>query len=201
MFPSRRKRKWLVRGTLLLLAVALGWFLIFTGPRNLERYPPAAQSPYRLPWPAGVRHLCCQSNRGVISHRGWEEFAYDFEMSVGSDVCAARAGVVSDVVTEHDGNGLNAPNNVVMISHADETFALYAHIRKDGSYVKLGETVVQGQRIAASGNVGRSTLPHLHFAVMDKEGNLLPVTFVDVESDRGIPRMFKGYTSGNRGPE
>jgi hypothetical protein len=42
-----------------------------------------------------------------------------------------------------------------------------------------------------------SLLPHLHFNVTDQQYRLLPVTFADVESDGGIPRMFKRYTSGN----
>jgi murein DD-endopeptidase MepM/ murein hydrolase activator NlpD len=63
--------------------------------------------------------------------------------------------------------------------------------------VKPGQKVRQGEVIAASGNVGISMLPHLHFDVTDQEDHLLPVTFADVESDGGIPRMFKRYTSGN----
>jgi murein DD-endopeptidase MepM/ murein hydrolase activator NlpD len=57
--------------------------------------------------------------------------------------------------------------------------------------------VRQGQPIAASGNVGLSMLPHVHFEVTDEEGRLLPVTFADVPTDAGIPRMFKRYVSGN----
>jgi murein DD-endopeptidase MepM/ murein hydrolase activator NlpD len=60
--------------------------------------------------------------------------------------------------------------------------------------------VQRGQRIAASGNVGRSMMPHLHFHVTTKDGDYLPTSFADVQGDRGIPRMFKMYTSGNNGP-
>ncbi|MGI8603123.1 MAG: hypothetical protein ACR2OZ_08995 [Verrucomicrobiales bacterium] len=81
----------------------MGAYLAFTGPRNLGRYPDRARSPYRLPWPAGVAHICAQGNRGVVSHRGAEEFAYDFSMPVGSPVCAARAGIVTKVRVSRDG--------------------------------------------------------------------------------------------------
>src|SRR5262249_35707562 len=101
-----------------------------------------------------------------------------------------------------DGNGLKKPNNYVVIDHGDGTFSHYLHIKQGGSYVAVGRKVEQGERIAASGNVGRSMMPHLHFDVTDQAGTLFPITFADVTADRGIPRMFKSYTSGNaRAPQ
>ena len=182
---------------MLVVFVLATLFLLFTGPRDLQRYPPAANSPYRLPWIAGVTRLCCQGNRAIVSHRNWEEFAYDFAMPVGSDVCAARAGLVVNIDVGHDGNGLDAESNFLEIDHGDGTFAWYFHLRKGGNYVKPGQRVKQGQPIAASGNVGRSLLPHLHFQVTDANYRLLSVTFAEVDSDSGIPRMFKRYTSAN----
>src|SRR6516225_5495645 len=125
-----RWRKRLVRGTLVVLLILFVAYVLFTGPHDVERYPPADQSPYRLPWPAGVTYWCCQSNRGIVSHRGQEEFAYDFAMPVGSDVLAARGGTVTAVVVEHDGNGLNAPNNGILIDHGDGTFGWYLHLKQ-----------------------------------------------------------------------
>ena len=180
---------------LLLLAAA---YLIFTGPRHLDRYPDAKSSPYRLPWPAGESHFCAQSNRGIVSHRGWEEYAYDFLMPVGSDVCAARGGVVRSVVVNHDGHGLHKPNNFIAIDHGDGTTAWYLHLERGGSLVGIGETVIQGQVVARSGHVGRSVVPHLHFQVTDSSRHsTLPVAFADVGVQRGVPRMYFSYTSGN----
>lgn len=139
---GKRMRKWcrrfLMAGLLTILAF-IAWFLMFTGPRNLDQYPLPASSPYRLPWPGGVKYLCVQGNRAVVSHRGDEEFAYDFLTPVGSDVCAARAGVVRQVVAEHDGNGYNAHNNFITIRHEDGTYAWYLHLRQGGNYVRIGE--------------------------------------------------------------
>ena len=135
-----------------------------------------------------------QSNRGVVSHRGLEQFAYDFAMPVGSDICAARAGEVIKVVVEHDGHGYRWPNNMVVLRHEDGTLGYYLHIKKDGSRVAVGDKVTQGQVIAASGHVGNSMLPHLHFHVTDPERkSTLPLSFSDVNRDRGVPRMFKWY--------
>jgi murein DD-endopeptidase MepM/ murein hydrolase activator NlpD len=184
-----------------LLVVAAPVYFIATGPRDLELYPDLAQSPYRLPWTEGKTFLCVQSNRAVVSHRGWEEFSYDFAMPVGTDIRAARAGVVTKVVIDNDGHGYHWPNNLVAVQHDDGTMAYYLHLKKDGSYVSVGDAVQQGQVISASGHVGNSTMPHLHFHVTDAgRTSTLRLTFQDVTKDRGIPRMFKWYTSGNTAP-
>lgn len=173
-------------------------YALATGPVNLAQYPDACSSPYLLPWPAGITYRCIQSNRGIVSHRGGDYFAYDFYMPVGSDICAARAGKVVRVVQEHDGNGYKWPNNVVVIEHEDKTLGVYAHIMKDGGKVAVGDMVRQGQVIAASGNVGNSMMPHLHFHVSAPDRKrTLPVTFADCRRHKGIPRMFYNYTSAN----
>jgi murein DD-endopeptidase MepM/ murein hydrolase activator NlpD len=189
---------WIVLGSISAMGAA---YFIFTGPRGLDRYPQAISSPYKLPWPQGMTWLCIQSNRGIVSHRGYEEFAFDFKMPVGSDVTAARAGRVLTVDVRHDGNGLNAPNNRIVIVHEDGTRGVYLHLRKDGSLVKAGELVRQGQKIGLSGNVGRSMTSHLHFHVTSAESiTTLPISFSDVEVHEGVPRMFHRYTSENRVP-
>jgi murein DD-endopeptidase MepM/ murein hydrolase activator NlpD len=177
------------------LAVALVLYLALTGPAGLAGYPAAASSPYRLPWPAGVTRLCIQSNRGIVSHRGAEEHAYDFAMPVGSVFCAARGGTVVAVVDLWDGNGLEAPNNTILVRHEDDTVGVYAHLRQGGSLVRPGQRVARGEPLGLSGNVGRSMLPHLHFHVQSGS-RTVPISFADVPGD-GVPRMFRRYSSGN----
>ena len=201
MIPPKRRRRRAWRAAWALLAVLATAYMLFTGPRHLDRYPPREGSPYLLPWPADQTWFCGQSNRGIVSHRGWEEFAYDFNMPVGSDVCATRAGVVKRVVIDHDGHGLHMPNNLIAIDHGDGTVGWYLHLQKEGSLVQVGERVAQGQRIARSGHVGRSLAPHLHFQVTDSaRTSTLPVSFADVPRQRGVPRMLFFYTSGNSTP-
>ncbi len=190
--------RWGAGGLLVLLIAA---YLLLTGPRDLARYPARETSPYKLPFPAGQSWLCCQSNRGLVSHRGSEEFAFDFKMPEGSDVCAARAGAVVAVVVSHEGHGLKAPNNFIAVEHSDGTSGWYLHLQHDGSLVRVGERVVQGQRIGRSGHVGRSITPHLHFHVRDPaRRTTLPVSFADVTKHAGVPRMGFHYTSGNAAP-
>jgi len=202
--PLGRFAKWTGRIALaassLAIATALVLHALRTGPTNLAAYPPRATSPYRLPFAPGMTRFCTQGNNGAFSHFDWQEYAWDFSMPVGSDVIAARSGIVTEVDVSHDGHGFD--NNVIVIKHDDRTFASYLHLMKGGSYVKLGQHVTQGQRIAASGDVGYSTSPHLHFDVryLDPTSypRLIPITFADVETDSGIPRMMKRYTSGNK---
>ena len=199
---GRRAGHVLLLVPLVLLAALAAAYFVFTGPADLETYPDAATSPYRLPFPAGKTWLCVQSNRGIVSHRKGERFAYDFAMPEGEDICAARAGEVVSVVQGHDGHGYRRPNNKVVIRHDDGTLGSYLHIRKDGSLVAEGDRVSQGQVIALSGHVGNSMLPHLHFHVSDPaRGETVPVSFADVARHRGVPRMFFRYPSGNTAPE
>ena len=193
---SRLRLKWTVLGAVPLIVAG---YVLFTGPRNLDQYPPSRDSTYKLPWPAGVTWLCVQSNRGVVSHRGGEEYAFDFKMPEGSPICASRGGVVIGVEDRHERRGTNEPNNSIVIDHGDGTRGVYLHLKKGGSLVTKGDRIAQGQKIGLSGNVGRSMLPHLHFHVSSSEtGQTLPISFADIKEQAGVPRMFWSYTSGNR---
>ncbi len=164
------------------------------GPRNLDRYPDRASSPYLLPFEAGTRARCVQGNNGLVSHNGKGEFAYDFFMPTGTTVHAARAGVVVGVKEDSNAimSGKGSGNNYVRVRHEDGTIASYLHLQQGGALVKVGQQVAQRERIALSGNTGRSMMPHVHFHVR-QGGRQIPVTFRDVKTGRGIPRSMKSY--------
>ncbi len=90
--------------------------------------------------------------RGGDFHNG-----VDIKLPLGSPVYAAGAGRVTDVgfVT---GYGLR-----VVVSHDYGLETVYAHLQS--ADVKPGQPVRRGQRIALSGNSGRTTGPHLHYEV------------------------------------
>lgn len=135
------------------------------GDHNLDKY--TADFNYYLPYKKDTSHKVWQGYNGKFSHQG--ENALDFVMPEGTDILAVRDGLVVKVVQENDITCKNRDcakfNNYILIYHPDGTFAEYAHIRRNGAIVKVGEKVQVGQSIGYSGNVGFSSGPHLHLAI------------------------------------
>lgn len=124
---------------------------------------------YALPYAAGRSYRVLQGYNSRLTHRGREEYAIDFEMPEGTPVHAARAGIVAQVVEQHDlgcaTGGCGQYANYIVILHNDGTTGEYYHLAKDGAFVNAGDSVRRGQKIGLSGNTGHSTRPHLHFGV------------------------------------
>lgn len=81
----------------------------------------------------------------------------DWATPIGTSVVASNAGTV---VTA---GWVSGYGYAVYINHADGRQTRYGHLSK--VLVKVGQTVAQGERIALSGNTGRSTGPHVHFEI------------------------------------
>ncbi|MFN8601886.1 MAG: peptidoglycan DD-metalloendopeptidase family protein [Candidatus Binatia bacterium] len=88
----------------------------------------------------------------------------DLAAPAGTPVRAAADGTVDFSGRRGDAG------NLVEIEHADGTRTRYAHL--DSMKVQAGETVRAGQVLGAVGSTGRSTGPHLHFAV-ERAGQLV----------------------------
>ncbi|MFP2927526.1 M23 family metallopeptidase [Pyxidicoccus sp. 3LG] len=174
----------------------LGSWMVLRGSIDSGDYPSAANSPYRLPYPDGDRSWIVQGNNSHLNHNEDEEFAWDFRRQCGTPVLAARAGTVTRVDDTHDGNGKGKPNNRVEVTHSDGTVGRYIHISKGSAKVSTGDTVKQGDTLALVGNVGNSLTGHIHFDV-EKGGVSIPVTFRDVDEDKGIPRTFERYAAAD----
>ena len=120
---------------------------------------------YDLPYQSKEIFLLSQGYDGAISHQN--QNALDFEMPVGTEVLAAREGIVMEVKQDSNTGCTDKScakyGNYIKIIHTDGTIAEYYHLKINGSKVNAGDTVQKGQTIALSGNTGWSTGPHLHF--------------------------------------
>ena len=151
----------------------------------------AARDGYRAPFSSGSNYPITQAFPADATHDSPDSaHAIDIAMPIGTDVLAARGGIVFEVVGHNFKGGINRAENAhsanfVRILHSDGTFAVYAHLNWNSVRVRPGDYVVAGQYIADSGNTGFSSGPHLHFAVQRNVG-------MHIES---VPVEFRGPTS------
>ncbi len=147
------------------------------------RHEPDA--PYRLPYALARHFRVSQAYPDELTHADpANAHAVDFEMPVGTNVFAAREGLVLDVASDYFEGGTEANlvqrANQIRILHEDGTIALYAHLNWNTIRVVPGQRVGRGEYIADSGNTGFSSGPHLHFVVQINAGGevaSVPVEF------------------------
>ena len=162
-----------------------------------------ADSSYLLPYRVGEEYYLSQSY--CFSEGGHSnQLAYDFDMPIGAEVLAARAGVVKAVKEDSPDTGLGyGQHNYVFIQHDDGTVGFYAHLMFDGVAVEVGGEVAAGDFIASAGNSGLTGDPHLHFGVYQywppSEGDDIPVNFRNASGQhdsRGglaVWRLFEAF--------
>jgi murein DD-endopeptidase MepM/ murein hydrolase activator NlpD len=98
-------------------------------------------------------------------------YGVDLAAPVGTPVYASQAGRVISIGDNPKGFG-----KYVVIRHSNGYQTLYAHLL---SYnVRVGQLVSRQQKIAAMGNSGRSTGPHLHFAIFRYGDAKNPLNFL-----------------------
>lgn len=109
----------------------------------------------------------------------------DFAVPEGTEVEACWPGKVI-FSGPHGGFG-----NKVILEHAGGWKSVYAHNSKN--VVKVGDRVEPGEKIALSGNTGRSTGPHLHFELRQGELAWNPNMIKE--------RLLAGLSIGHSGEE
>jgi len=94
----------------------------------------------------------------------------DYHAAVGTTVRASNRGTVILA------RGLYFEGNCVVIDHGDGLLTFYMHLSE--IKVKEGEKVSSGQELGLTGESGRVTGPHLHFAVRWQGLYLDPQTLI-----------------------
>jgi murein DD-endopeptidase MepM/ murein hydrolase activator NlpD len=117
---------------------------------KIDQTPTLAPVEGRLTSPFGFR--ASPITRGVSMHHG-----LDIAAPLGSPIRAAAAGVVAKVGRASD------YGKFVQLKHGHNVVTVYAHAQQ--IFVRVGDTVHKGQKIATVGMTGRTTGPHLHFEV------------------------------------
>lgn len=99
----------------------------------------------------------------------------DLEAQAGQNVLAVAAGTVLDC-SYSEAYGYH-----VTLEHENGVQTMYAHLR--AFYVESGDTVAQGQVIAAVGATGWATGPHLHLSVFRDGEAVDPLTALASETE------------------
>lgn len=94
----------------------------------------------------------------------------DFIADAGTPIFAAAGGLVT-VAESHNQYGL-----MVEMDHGNDFTSRYAHASR--LFVKAGDVVQRGRKIAEVGTTGRTTGPHLHFEVRYKGVAQNPARFL-----------------------
>lgn len=146
-----------------------------------------------LPTILPIRHAPISSGFGMRSDpftgRPAMHEGLDLAAVVGTPVMAAGGGIVFFAGHQHDFG------NFVEIDHGNGIITRYAHCSR--LKVKEGEVVRRGQIIAAVGDTGHATGPHLHFEIRYKGVARNPTKFL--RADRRKLRALALSKGSNKG--
>jgi murein DD-endopeptidase MepM/ murein hydrolase activator NlpD len=98
----------------------------------------------------------------------------DLPAPAGTPVVAAADGTVV-----YAGDGIRGYGNLVVLQHPGDLLTVYAH--NSALYVSAGQAVRAGDRVAAVGQTGRATGPHLHFEVRQGQIPRDPMSYLQAQ--------------------
>ncbi len=122
-------------------------------------------------WPLSIkgRVTSCFGPRnlgnGPENHKG-----VDIAAVVGTPVFSSKAGVIVYLREKEQYDAASGYGTVIYISHSDGMQTRYAHLYTVNNALKKGKYVKKGAFLGFVGLTGRTTGPHLHFEILNKEG-------------------------------
>ncbi len=126
-------------------------------------------------WPSDSSFYSCpvsgaRLSQGLHGHNG-----VDLAAPLSTSIRAAAAGIVT--VDRVNGLWNGGYGNFIIISHANGTQTLYAHMSgASKNLVSTGDHVTQAQLIGYVGMTGLTTGPHVHFEVRGAQNPFATVT-------------------------
>ncbi len=135
--------------------------------RNVDRI---ARIPSIMPTAGWLSSIFSRSRFHPILHTSRPHEGIDVSAPMGAPIVAPAAGIVTRVAVE------NGYGNVLEVDHGNGLVTKYAHCSR--ILVKLGQHLRRGQIVAAVGNSGLSTGPHLHYEIHLNGKVVDPLTYV-----------------------
>ena len=142
----------------------------------VEAVPKIVEKGTKIPptyiWPCSSWSITSGFGSRAATIRGMTSYhqAVDIGCPIGTSVWASCGGKVV-----HAG-WMSSYGYCIFINHPDGRQTRYAHLSR--VLVSAGQNVVQGQKIALSGNTGVSTGPHLHFEMRMNGRAVNPLNYV-----------------------
>lgn len=144
-----------------------------------KKYPKPTQQMTKLDKPfvaTGKVHFSWPLKGKVISSfgskgGGVKNDGINIAAAQGTSIKAAEAGIVV-----YAGNELKGYGNLLLIRHEKDFMSAYAHA--DKLYVKTGDVVAKGDKIATVGTTGNVKTPQLHFEIRKKTKSVDPKKYL-----------------------
>jgi hypothetical protein len=151
------------------------WYYPGGGPQLLRHITIGLGASHFFCWGQPVHSAF--AGRVLAARDGWPDRA---RVQLGWELLRATVAPPSGIAP---GDYRPLAGNYVLVEGA-EGVALYAHLRRGSVRITTGQRLAAGDVLGAVGNSGNSTMPHLHFHLMDGP---------DALTARGLPCAFRGY--------
>nr|WP_246427444.1 M23 family metallopeptidase [Paenibacillus phyllosphaerae] len=123
-------------------------------------------------WPTISRTLTSSFGYRTDPFTGRSTFhaGIDIGGEPGDPVFAAGDGLVTETGSD------SSKGNYIVITHSNGLQTVYYHLKRITA--KLNDSALRGDKIGELGSTGRSTAPHLHFQIMQKDEAVNPLPYL-----------------------